>query len=79
MTDVRKIHEIETIDTSTIINEMMPKFYDYIVAEELAVKNYTALPAVTAENCSLYFNGETVGEPRNSSRGGNILREMVEA
>ena len=74
LTYVRKLHEIETVDTRTIINEMMPKFYDYIVAEELAEKNYTALPAVTAENCSLYFNEETVGEPRNASRGGNILR-----
>ena len=31
--DVRKLHEIETADTRTIINEMMPKFYGYIVAE----------------------------------------------
>ena len=32
--DVRKLHEIENLDTRTIINEMMPKFYDYIVAGE---------------------------------------------
>ena len=30
--DFRKMHEIETVDTRTIINEMMPKFYDYVVA-----------------------------------------------
>ena len=34
--DVRKLHEIENFDISTIINEMMPKFYYYIVAAELA-------------------------------------------
>ena len=33
---VIKLHEIETVDTRTIINEIMPKFYYYIVAEELA-------------------------------------------
>ena len=35
---------------------------------------YTAPPAVTTENCYLYFNEETVGEPRTASRGGHILR-----
>ena len=54
--DVRKLYEIETFDTSTIINEMMPKFYDYIVAEELVGKPYIAPPAVTTANVSLYFN-----------------------
>ena len=34
--DVRKLNEIETFDTRNIMNEMMPKFYDYIVAAELA-------------------------------------------
>ena len=32
--DVRKLPGIDTLDTRTIINEMMPKFYDYIVAGE---------------------------------------------
>ena len=62
LTDVRKMHEIETVDTRTIINEMMPKFYDYIFAEELAENPYTEAPAVTTVNRSLYFDEETVGE-----------------
>ena len=33
---VRKLHKIETVDTRTILNEMMPKFYYYIVTAELA-------------------------------------------
>ena len=40
---------------------MMTKFYDYIVTEELAESPYTSPPAVTTENCYLYFNEENVG------------------
>ena len=58
---------------------MMPKFYDYIVAAELAGNTYKAPPDVTTENRSLYFNEETVGEPRTDSRSGNILIEMVDS
>ena len=45
--DARKLHEIETFDTRTIINEIMTKFYYYIVAADLAENPYTAPPAVT--------------------------------
>ena len=76
---VRKLDEVETFDTRTIINKIMPKFYDYTVAEDLEEKTYTAPPAVTTEFFSLYFNEETVGGPRTSSRGGYILRERVES
>ena len=55
-TDVIKMHEIDTVDTSTIINEMMPKFYDYIVEAELTENPYTAPPDVNTENHYLYFN-----------------------
>ena len=79
LTDVRKLHEIETVDTRTVINEMMTKFYDYIAAAESAENPYTSPPAVTTANISLYFNADTVGEPRTASRGGNILRERVES
>ena len=68
------MHEIDTVYTRTIINEMMPKFYDYIVVPELAENPYTEPPAVTTANHSLYFNEETVGEPKNASRGGDILK-----
>ena len=74
LTDVRKLHEIETVDTITIINEIMPKFYDYIVAAELVENPYTTPPDTTTANCCVYFNEDTVGEPRTASRGGNILR-----
>ena len=57
----------------------MPNFYDYIVAEDLAGNTFTAPPAVTTANNSLYFNKETVVEPRTTSRGGNISRERVDS
>ena len=42
-------------------------------------KTYTAPSAVTKGNISLHSNAETMGEPRTTSRGGNILRERVES
>ena len=59
-TDVRKLHEIYSFYTRTIINEMVPKFYDYIVAADLSENPYTAPPAVTTVNRSLRLNGDTV-------------------
>ena len=56
LVDVKKLHKIETVGTITVINEMMPKFYAYIMAEDLAENSYTAPPAVTAVNRSLYFS-----------------------
>ena len=50
LTDVRNLHEIDTVDTRTIINERIPKFYDYIVVVELAENPYTVPAAVTIEN-----------------------------
>ena len=55
LTDVRKMHEIETVDTRTIINEMMAKFYYYIVAEELAEIPYSAQHVVTKANNYVFF------------------------
>ena len=53
LTDVREMYEIETVYTRTIINEMMTKLYDYIVAAELAENIYTAPPDVTRPKCYL--------------------------
>ena len=38
----------------TIVLEIMPKFYEYIVAAELDENPYTAPPTVTTTNSSLY-------------------------
>ena len=36
LTDFIKLHEIETVGTRTIINEIIPNFYDSIVVAELS-------------------------------------------
>ena len=80
LTDIRDLNEVETVDTRTIINEMMPNFYDCIVAAELAENTYTSPPDVTAENWSLYFDKETMRKTTTSSRGGdNILRDRIDS
>ena len=73
------MHEIETVDTRTIINEIMPKFYYYIVAEELAKNPYIEPPSMTTENRSFYSNEDTVVETKTTSRGWDILIENVES
>ena len=60
-TDVGKLHEIDTVDTRTTINGIMPKIYDHILAEELVENPYKAPPAVTIANSYLYLNEENVG------------------
>ena len=80
LTDIRDLNEVETVDTRTIINEMMPNFYDCIVAAELAENTYTESPSVTTNNRFLYFSAETVGYKRTASRGGiNILRDRIQS
>ena len=48
----------------------MPKFYDYLVSEELSKNPYTTPPANITTNWSLYFSEETLGHTINASRGG---------
>ena len=58
----------------------MTKFYDYIVAAELAENTYTESPSVTTNNRFLYFSAETVGYKRTASRGGiNILWDRIQS
>ena len=58
----------------------MTKFYDYIVAAELAENLYTEPPSVTTTNRSLYFSEDTLGHTRTVSRRGiKILRDSVES
>ena len=58
---------------------MMPKFYDYIVAEDLAGKTYTEPHAVTTANFYLYSDEETLVEPRTDPWGSNILTERIDS
>ena len=35
--DINAFHQSENVDTKNLFQKMMPKFYEYIMAEELAV------------------------------------------
>ena len=56
LTDARALHKIESVDTRSVILEIMTKSYDYILAAELSGNHYTAPPAVTTTNWYLYFS-----------------------
>ena len=49
-TNVRALHEIDSSETMSIVLEIMPNFYDQIVAEKLAENPYTAPPSMTKTN-----------------------------
>ena len=74
------MYEIESFETRAIIREIMPKFYDYIVAAELSEKPYTKPTAMTTTNWSFYFMQETLVHTITASRGEiNILRYRIES
>ena len=39
--DIKYFQQSENMDTKTRVQQMMPKFYEYIMATELAVNPYT--------------------------------------
>ena len=80
LAEVRALHEIESVETRAIFLEIMPKFYNYIVAAEWAENPYSLPPTVTATNWALYSIIENLGHTRTSSRGGiNIHRYSIES
>ena len=56
LTNTKSSHQSKHIDTKVLVQQMMPKFYEYIMAAELAVHPNT--PQILARNNeeSLYFN-----------------------
>ena len=40
--DIMNFHQSENVDTKTIFQQMMPKFYDYILAAELDINPRTS-------------------------------------
>ena len=78
--DVSELHGIESLDITSIVLEIMPKLYDYIVASELAENPYTAPPAVTTTNWSPHLSEETLGYTITDSGGGiYILKDSIES
>ena len=46
--DVKTFHQSENMDTKTLVQQMMPKFYEYIMAAELTV--YPKTPHILLVN-----------------------------
>ena len=41
LTDIKSFHQSKHIDTKVFVQQMMPKFYEYIMAAELAIHTNT--------------------------------------
>ena len=54
--DIKSFHQSKYIDTKVLVQQMMPKFYEYIMAAELSV--HPNIPQIIVSNnaYSLYFN-----------------------
>ena len=56
LTDIKNFHQSKNVDTKVLVHNMMPKFYEYIMAAELAVHTNTPHIIVRNNEDSLYFN-----------------------
>ena len=54
--DIKTFHQSENVDTKTLFQQIMPKLYEYIMDEELAVNPNTPNILVGNNQEYLYFN-----------------------
>ena len=54
--DINTFHQSENVDTKTLVHQMMPKFYEYIMATELAANPNTTHILVGTNKESLYLH-----------------------
>ena len=52
--DIKTFHQSKNIDNKVLVQPMMPKFYEYIMSEELAVHTNTPHTVVGKNEESLY-------------------------
>ena len=55
---INTFHQSENVDTKTPVQQIMPKFYEYIMAAELAVNPETPQILVSNKEESLYFHNK---------------------
>ena len=77
LTDIKYFHQSKHIDTKVLFQQMMPKFYQYIMAAELAVHPNTSHILVRNNEDSLYFNNKP--NCMHSLLSGAILLERIRA
>ena len=57
-TNIKSFRQSKHIDTKVLVEQMMPKFYEYIMAAELSVYPNTPQILVRNNEDSLYFNNK---------------------
>ena len=70
LADIKSFHQSKNIDTKVLVQQMMPKFYEYIMDVELAVHPNTPHILVCNNEDYLYFNN-------NPNRMHSILSEAI--
>ena len=68
--DIKTFHQSENVDTKTLVQHMMPNFYEYIMAAELSVHKNTPLILVGNNQYYLYFHN-------NPNRMHSLLYEAI--
>ena len=56
LTDIKYFHQSKHINTKLLVQQMMPKFYEYIMAAELAAHPNTPHILVDNNDETLYFH-----------------------
>ena len=75
--DINNFHQSENMDTKTLVQQTMPKFYEYIIAAELDVNpNTPHIILVNNEEC-LYFHNNP--NHMHSLSAEEILLERIDA
>ena len=77
LNDIKTFHQSENVDTKTIVHQMMPKFYDSIMTEELAFGTNTPQILMGNNQESLYLHNNP--NHRHSLSAESILLERIDA
>ena len=56
LTDIETFHQSENIDTKVLVQKVIPKLYEYIIAAELVVHPHTPQILVRSNDDSLYLH-----------------------
>ena len=75
LTDIKTFHHSKNIDTKVLVQKMMPKFYEYIVSEKLAVHPNTPHILVRNNEDSIYLHNNP--NRMNSLSSEEILLERI--
>ena len=75
--DIKNFHQSKNIDTKLLVQKMLPKLYEYIIAAEISVHPNTPQILVHNNEYSLYFHNKP--NRMHSLSSEEILLEMIAA